>query len=103
MNIDSTNRDPIEMQVDSEYSEPKSFFSILEDEILDEYNGVIKYCELAKDSPDPGYSQILRDMAKEEHRHAMHLISILKDGGCYTETPEIKKLAEEASKALYPN
>ena len=103
MNIDSTTKDPIEMQVESEYTEPKNFFSEIEDEILDEYNGVIKYCELAKESHDAGYSQILRDMAKEEHRHALHLISILKDAGCYTETPEIKKLTEDAGKALYPN
>lgn len=57
----------------------------LKDAFCDECNGVIEYNNLAKEAaekfPNSGYSQIFRDIAKEENVHKNHIKSILIDMG----------------------
>ena len=75
----------------------------LKDAFCDECNGVVEYNELAKEAaekyPRSGYSQIFRDIAKEENIHKNHIKSILLDMGVTIDDSmcKLEGSAEEAS------
>lgn len=75
----------------------------LKDAFCDECNGVIEYNNLAKEAmdkyPHSGYSQIFRDIAKEENMHKNHIKSILIDMGVAIDDSmcKLEGSAEEAS------
>lgn len=56
----------------------------LSERVKDEFNDVVSYSKLSKIAATLGLdgpSQILRDIAHEEHLHAEHLENILKNLG----------------------
>lgn len=75
----------------------------LKDAFCDECNGVIEYNNLAKEAMDKyphlGYSQIFRDIAKEENIHKNHIKSILIDMGVAIDDSmcKLEGSAEESS------
>lgn len=75
----------------------------LKDAFCDECNGVIEYNNLAKEAaekyPHSGYSQIFRDIAKEENVHKNHIKSILIDMGVAIDNSmcKLEGQAEEAN------
>ena len=71
------------------------FYQTLNDQLKDEYEGVITYAGLSKQATG-GDTHILRDMAREEFVHAKHLKNILQSSGRLQEYSELEKQAEAA-------
>lgn len=75
-----------------------AFINKIKDRAAEEFIDSADYMRLATESHNDGYAQILRDIAKEEYRHAMHLESILKDFGIVTPEHEEDKEIENHTK-----
>jgi rubrerythrin len=75
-----------------------AFINKIKDRAAEEFIDSADYMRLATESHNDGYAQILRDIAKEEYRHAMHLESILKDYGIVMTEDEENKEVENHTK-----
>ena len=75
-----------------------AFINKIKDRAAEEFIDSADYMRLATESHNDGYAQILRDIAKEEYRHAMHLESILKDYGIVMTEDEENKEMENHTK-----
>ena len=73
------------------------FYQTLNDQLKDEYEGVITYVNLSKQATD-GSSHILKDMAREEYVHSKHLKNILQESGRLQNFTDLERQAEDALK-----
>lgn len=76
------------------------FYDGLIEALMDEFSDVDKYYCLAKQTECGGYSQILKDIAKEEWQHAKHIEEILMDACEYKASQELKDLKVKAKEAM---
>lgn len=79
----------------------EEIFNHLPETYKEELHDVIKYVDMSKNCDNDGYSQIFRDIAREEYQHACHICEIIKDKGmAMPDKPELDALHEKAHKAL---
>lgn len=76
------------------------FYDGLIEALMDEFSDVDKYYCLAKQTECSGYSQILKDIAKEEWQHAKHIEKILMDACEYKAFQELKDLKIKAKEDI---
>ena len=79
-------------------------YTMLAENIKDEYNDVIRYVNLSKTAKEndlEGPAQILKDIAHEEYIHAEHIENILREMNTSKEDNfDLKKNAREALNSL---
>lgn len=66
----------------------------------DELSDVATYAAMAGEATDDTQRCILRDIAREESKHAKYLRHLLEKAGKYAPTEELKKLEDAAEAAL---
>lgn len=79
----------------------EEIFIHLPETYKEELHDVIKYVDMSKNCDNDGYSQIFRDIAREEYQHACHIKEVMKEKGLtMPDNVEADALHEKAHKAL---
>lgn len=72
----------------------------LTQDLTDELNDVIKYCDLAMKTPNDDYANYFAQIAQQEMDHFDAIVEILQDAGKYQHTDALTQLKSRAEQSL---